>query len=375
MAGDPDKDSTALFNVHLKSADFQGQSAIQVNLILHWSPLPSANAAIDAKNAELLVSRTSAQRQATEKAYIETVKERITATSKLAVRKAVELREEERIAVYRRLIQELLLAGVPLPDDRTRHVVAEMLNSIFDVEKMLYYVAPEWWRPRLHRGKQQMNPSSGGIDGAATLASSTVGWGGVDDLSRDNYLITEDSEPAKLGSSLGWLLQLDGDNLRNAFLNAPWVKAVIPIRPGKEEAAINWLKGVEGLNGIGEDDRYVDNSHQEMGTDGQPLDGRLVIDVLLDLAKRARLNHEESLVVKSFPEEAPANDPNKVNATPVDRVYEHGFYPLEGGFRAVPLKNFEIFDQWTEVLPTDQIVPVEVKYDPLTGRQLTSIES
>src|SRR5436190_22049809 len=48
-------------------------------------------------------------------------------------------------------------------------------------------------------------------------------------------------------------IQLDGDNLRNAFLNAPWVKAVIPIRPGKEKAAINWLKGVEGMNGITDD--------------------------------------------------------------------------------------------------------------------------
>ena len=45
---------------------------------------------------------------------------------------------------------------------------------------------------------------------------------------------------------------LDGDDLRNAFLNSPWVKAVIPIRPGKEQAAIQWLKsvGVEGADGI-----------------------------------------------------------------------------------------------------------------------------
>jgi|SRR5438034_550675 len=83
--------------------------------------------------------------------------------------------------------------------------------------------------------------------------SATVGWGGINDTDRDNYYITEDSQPAKLGSSLGWLMQLDGDNMRNAFLNAPWVKAVIPIRPGKEKAAINWLKGVEGMNGITDD--------------------------------------------------------------------------------------------------------------------------
>src|SRR5690606_17848406 len=69
-----------------------------------------------------------------------------------------------------------------------------------------------------------------------------VGWGG--EHREDNYYVTEESEPARLGSSLGWLLQLDGDDQRNAFLNAPWVKAVIPIRPGKEKAAFNWLKRV-----------------------------------------------------------------------------------------------------------------------------------
>jgi hypothetical protein len=71
-------------------------------------------------------------------------------------------------------------------------------------------------------------------------------------------------------------------------------------------------------------------------------------------------------------------DDNKVSATPIDKVYEHGFYPLQGGFRATPTKTdpqnpdgyFEIFDQWVEVLPTDQIVAVEVKYDPKTGRQV-----
>src|SRR5690606_26201655 len=68
----------------------------------------------------------------------------------------------------------------------------------------------------------------------------------------DNYYITAKSEPAPLGASLGWLLQLDGDDNRNRFLNAPWVRAVIPIRPGKEQAAINWLQKaeVEGSDGL-----------------------------------------------------------------------------------------------------------------------------
>jgi hypothetical protein len=41
-------------------------------------------------------------------------------------------------------------------------------------------------------------------------------------------------------------------------------------------------------------------------------------------------------------------------------VFTEGFDPLEGGFRAP--EPFQIFDQWIEILPTDQIAAVE--YDP-----------
>src|SRR5439155_15221107 len=68
-----------------------------------------------------------------------------------------------------------------------------------------------------------------------------VSWGGAGER-LDNYYITDESDPARFGASLGWLLQLDGDSMRNAFLNSPWVKAVIPIRPGKEMDALAWLQ-------------------------------------------------------------------------------------------------------------------------------------
>ena len=92
---------------------------------------------------------------------METVRIGSTVASKITSRRSDELREEERIVVYRKLIQDMLLQGVSLPDDRTRHVVAELINSIFDVEKMLYFVAPEWWRPRLHRSRQQLQETPG----------------------------------------------------------------------------------------------------------------------------------------------------------------------------------------------------------------------
>jgi hypothetical protein len=283
--------------------------------------------------------------------------------------------------------------------------VAELINSIFDVEKMLYFVAPEWWRPRLHRSRQQLQSTPDRVidptlvTGVTTgtvlqngllsrlktaalnvssnvMTSSTVGWGGVNDAERDDYYITEESDPARLGSSLGWLLQLDGDNLRNAFLNAPWVKAVIPIRPGKEKAAINWLKGVEGMNGITDDVIYHASSPDEKDVNGNPLEGQKMIDVLMNLAEKIRRKHEQGIETDSFPKQDEASDPelvdeeNTVTTTPIDRVYEHGFFPLEKSLRANVGGNYEVFDQWIEILPTDQTVPVEVTYDPKTGRQV-----
>ncbi len=55
---------------------------------------------------------------------------------------------------------------------------------------------------------------------------------------------------------------------------------------------------------------------------------------------------------------------------PTEKVFEHGFDPLQGGFTAGGDEPFAVFTQWVEVLPTDQVVAVEVKYDPKTGRQV-----
>jgi len=72
---------------------------------------------------------------------------------------------------------------------------------------------------------------------------------------RPHYLITGEIEPARFGSALGWLMHVDGDTHRNAFLNSPWVKAILPIRPGRERErdAITSLQcqeiaGTESLN-------------------------------------------------------------------------------------------------------------------------------
>src|SRR5262249_418296 len=150
------------------------------------------------------------------------------------------------------------------------------------------------------------------------------------------------------------------DSMRNAFLNAPWVKAVVPIRPGMEDAAINWLKGVEGMNGITDDVIYHTNNSNEDDLNGHPTDGQKMIDVLINLAKKIRQKYEAGIATGQYPKPSDVSDPalvdneNTVTATPVDRVYEHGLFPLKGGFRANVGGDYEIFDQWTEILPTDQ---------------------
>lgn len=349
------------------------------------------NTANDALIAAKLVADAENQRKQ-EEAYRKTAQERVTLASKIKKRKFEDLREEERTIVYRNLIKSLMndndyknIADQPIGFE-TRHVLSELINSIFDIDKMLYFVAPEWWKPR----KQDNKLSIGDMAITNSINGSVVNWAEQQNRS-DNYFITENSEPAPLGSSLGWLLQLDGDDLRNAFLNAPWVKAVIPIRPGKEKAAMAWLQnvGVEGSEGLNatysapDDELIRINVYLNTGktprqfTDaewttvsGTTNPNAVTIKQAIDfLCAEVAFKEELSKMVSKHPKEE-INDDNKVLATPLEKVYEHGFYPLKGGFKAIVEDYFETISQWIEVLPTDQIVPVEVKYDPKTGRQI-----
>jgi hypothetical protein len=343
--------------------------------------------------------------------FVKSVKDRVKLASGIKTRPAEDLREEERTVVYRRLIERLMREAWTLSVDRKlAHLRSELVKSIFDVDRMLYFVAPEWWQPRLHRsslrsGAQMpdgspraelaLNDNSRkALNAAAGLKSALnshrakaslgalgtedlVGWGG--EGRQDNYLITEDSAPARLGSSLGWLLQLDGDNLRNSFLNAPWVKAVIPVRPGREREALAWLKqsqveGIEGLSEIyaGDDAAAFKAKYtQKYGVAKSPT----IEETLELLADDIAAKHERALQVAAEEIEVTPGQTQTVHYLPPDEVFEKGFDPLQGGFRATldpdpKKKHFQRFDQWLEVLPTDQIVAVEVRYDPKTGFQL-----
>jgi hypothetical protein len=218
---------------------------------------------------------------------------------------------------------------------------------------------------RFHFGQDLF---ASGVDPNQFALHHTVNWGDGKGIRDDNYYITDDSAPAKLGSSLGWIIQLDGDNMRNAFLNAPWVKAVIPIREWKEREAIDWLSAsaVEGSDGL--DAEYQPGAADELPrirqTLGLPPTRTVTIkDAILYLVARVQQNHAAAR------EKVRDEEGNELSYLPTDKVYEHGFFPLQGGFKAQGKEPFEIFDQWVEIVPTDQIAPVEVEYDPKTGMQ------
>ena len=291
--------------------------------------------AYDQKQGEYTEAKARAQHEA----FVKAVRERIKLAGDVKTRVYQDLREEERHVVFRRIL-EALTQDMGQTD---KHITAELIRQLFDVDSMMYFVAPDWWEPnkKYYYGQNFSQPPS--TNEPYTLGESDkLGWDGVKGQSLEKYLITEDSKPAPMGASLGWLLQLDGDNLRNAFLNSAWVKAVLPIRPGKEKEALDWLR-----NHTVEGNKNLNALYQLQENDPQDWQGKTIGEVLDILAQK----------IKELYEEAKKVNPSTHNL-PTETVFEYGFDPLQGGVR-VNAEPYEVFDQWIEVLPTDQVVAVE----------------
>jgi hypothetical protein len=187
-----------------------------------WSP---AQSVVDEWEAQRAAKVAELTQEALNQQF-EREKTLITERSKIRPRAANDLRQEERYEVMNRMISHLFARG----DDPSEPVPLEIeyFHRYFDIDGMFVYVHPSWWQPR--------------------YSPTAVGF------QRPAYEITAESEPAPLGSSLGWLIQLDGDSRRNAFLNSPWVRICLPIRPRRERDATEWLaKHVEGKFGYDPD--------------------------------------------------------------------------------------------------------------------------
>jgi hypothetical protein len=185
---------------------------IMVNYTAHYEPSASAIAAWQEK---LEQARAAFEAQRLEEQF-ERSKRMINAKSRVLPRPSADLRDEERYEIFRRMIEEGFGTGTEGPAP----VEIELFHRYFELSGTFYYVHPSWWRPRLMSAGQ-------------------------------DYEITDESLPKPFGASLGWVLQLDGDRRRNEFLNSPWVRVCIPVRPGLERSACGWLaEHVEGKKGF-----------------------------------------------------------------------------------------------------------------------------
>jgi len=147
-----------------------------------------------------------------------------------------------------------------------------------------------------------------------------------------------------MGASIGWVIQLDGDRMRNSFLNAAWAKVVIPMRPERERDAIAWLRDQA------EQDVGLSAQYQLQPDDPKDWAGMTLEQVLDSLVTKLKEEHDTARTVDA-----------KLEALPGERVFQKGFDPLAGGVR-FDADALSVFDQWDEVLPTDQVVAVE--YEP-----------
>jgi len=106
-----------------------------------------------------------------------------------------------------------------------------------------------------------------------------------------------------------------------------------------------WLQNasVEGAEGL--DAMY----EVQPGEDPQKYQGKTIRQVLEMIASEIDDLNKQS--------DKPGSN---TSVLPTETVFQFGFDPLQGGVR-IDSKPFEVFDQWLEILPTDQVVAVEYK--------------
>src|SRR5439155_11832185 len=146
------------FQIVLVSVNFQENPSIQFELELTWDLSQGAKDAAQAAYKQKVAEFQERERREVHRQYVELVRERIKLASRIQPRDVETLRGEERALVSGRIIQKLMEIA---PDQTapTVHVTAELIQQIFEVDKLQYFVAPYWWMPRKHwRPSPRPNP-------------------------------------------------------------------------------------------------------------------------------------------------------------------------------------------------------------------------
>lgn len=207
-------DTTHTYSVNIAILPGDANS-VSVNYTYSWDP---SRAVLDEWDNQRKLRVNELTQQALNEQF-ERQKALITERSKIRTRPPADLRREERFEVMNRMVSHLFARGDDPSEPSPLEI--EYFHRYFDIEAMFSYTHPSWWKPRY-------TPVVTGLE-------------------RPPYEITTESEPAPMGSSLGWMIQLDGDTRRNEFINSPWVRVCLPILPGREREAIAWLaRHIEG---------------------------------------------------------------------------------------------------------------------------------
>lgn len=145
------------------------------------------------------------------------------------------LEYEERKALLAGTLSALTQATSSVSASEVQQLYV-IVNEIFDLKQMFYDVDVTEWSLLLQSPDAQATPP--------------------------RYPIHSKQErPAPLGSSLGWKHQLDGDERRDILMNAPWAWVGIPVKPGRESEAANFLKAYANVLST---DSALDNILRQM---------------------------------------------------------------------------------------------------------------
>ena len=307
------KKATNEFTVTLTTVNFNDAAGVYIQPKIVLTPTTEIVEEIKEKN------KTNKDEFEAEKARILKLemerkrKEKVEAERSIRSRDSSDLRNEERYAIFRALSVKFASSS----DGEELKQVSELLGTLFELDMMMFYVAPDWWKPRFHGTRKRA--------GKPERSSSVYGKR----FQLDDYDITPDSEPAPYGSSLGWMLQLDGDDQRNSFLNSSWIKVVLPIKQGMGVRAKNWL--------------MQDN-----------IEGSDIEQDLLDLIIAA-----ENYEVNESEETIPKLQFSQFGESPINS-FEGPQKNEDGEWR-------KVCKTWLEIVPTKQTVAMDVEYENKDG--------
>ena len=274
-----------------------GRSLCHSDVIVQYDPTQATKDRIATKNAANKRTYEDQQAEAKEKVFYDTLRNRLKLAGQVQPCAYEVLREEEGHVIYSHIIKRLYgdESGFQSQD---YFAASEMILYFFDIDTLLCFVATDSWTPQ---SIALVDNDSKGCRVANTIGvqplsqraalTSTVGTKQAGNLGRDTYSMTEEKAPAPVGASLGWLLQVVGKTQRNAFLNSPWVKAMLPIRPGREENALKSLQRNKVAGSDGLDDVY-----SRIGSYGtSDFDGLTCQQIFLKIANTIKAKYDESM--------------------------------------------------------------------------------